>query len=167
MIVKKIVDSMNLWTISGQNYIKVVLNNVVEGLRSNPYLVPSKAVTPMEKTCQPEIYASYELDAYGVQYYQELIGILSWANKLGPVNIFLEVLILSEYHASPRVGNLEQVLHIFYLLRTNTTLHLWMDPKEPSIYYDNFSAKKEDFLENYCNAKEDLPFNMPGPRGAT
>ena len=68
---------MNLWTILSQKDVKAVINNVVKGLRSKPYLIHSKAVTPMGKTCHLEMDASDELDAYVVQYYQELIGILS------------------------------------------------------------------------------------------
>jgi hypothetical protein len=60
---------------------------------------------------------SAELKADGVQYFQELIGVLRWAVEIGRVDILLEVSLLSTYLAMPREGHLEQALHIFGYLK--------------------------------------------------
>ena len=53
-----------------------------------------------------------ELKDDGIQYFQELIGVLGWACKIGRVDILLETFLLSTHLASPRIGHLEQVFHI-------------------------------------------------------
>eukprot|EP00980_Cylindrotheca_fusiformis_P025121 scaffold13124_cov73-Cylindrotheca_fusiformis.AAC.1 len=41
-----------------------------------------------------------------------------------------------------------------------------MDPELPKIDYGRFQTNPEDFKEMYRDAKEELPFDMPAPRGA-
>ena len=60
---------------------------------------------------------SKEMNAQGVQTYQELIGILRWAIEIGRVDILLEVLLLSSHLALPRVGYLQEVYRIFGYLK--------------------------------------------------
>ena len=142
VIFNNTVDDVNFWTISGKKYFKAVLDNVVEGLRSNTYLMTSKVVTTMEQLCLPDMDTSKKLDTTGVQYYQYLIGILCWATELGWVNLLHGVSILSQYQDSTRFGHLDEVIHIFSLLGTKQKLQMWIGPKEPSIYYVTFIANK-------------------------
>ena len=46
---------MHFYTISSKQYVKAALDNVLEELRLNSYWTTSKAVTPMEKLCLPEM----------------------------------------------------------------------------------------------------------------
>ena len=48
-----------------------------------------------------------ELKADGLQYYQELIGVLRWAVEIGRLDILLEVSLMSAHLALPRQGHLE------------------------------------------------------------
>jgi hypothetical protein len=57
------------------------------------------------------------LKADGVQRFTELIGQLCWAVEMGRVDILLETLLLLSYLAMPRVGHLEQALHMFGCLK--------------------------------------------------
>jgi hypothetical protein len=66
---------------------------------------------------KPELETSPELRADGVQYYQELIGILRWAIELGTVDILLETSLMSTYLTMPRSGHLEHVYRMFGFLK--------------------------------------------------
>ena len=99
----------------------------------------------------------------GVQFYQELIGILRWAVEIGRVNILLEVSLLSSHLALPRIGHLQAVYHIFGYLKQVPKRKLYFDPVLPLINEDRFH--KFDWEEFYRNSKEAIPDDMPKPRG--
>ena len=80
-----------------------------------------------------ELDATTELEGEDITYYQELIGILRWSSEIGRIHILLDVSLLSSYQASPRIGHVEQILHIFSLITSNPTLTLYFDPTIPSI----------------------------------
>jgi hypothetical protein len=103
----------------------------------------------MTSSYVPELDGTPELDAKETRYFQEPISMLGWATKLGRVDILHEVLILSQYQASPREGHLKQVMHIFSFLGKKPKLSIYMDPSLPIIEYGDFRTKKEDFAEYY------------------
>ena len=128
--------------------------------------MPSRAPTPISQNYMPEHDISEELDPQGITLFQELVGILRWAIELGRVDIYLEVSLLSAYQASPRIGHLEQIIHIFAYLKKNPKLTLYFDPQLPRIDVNMFQGDEQhDFLELYRDAKEDTPLLMPRPRG--
>ena len=62
----------------------------------------------------------------------------------------MEVSLLSGYQVSPRIGNLEQLLHIVALLRKKPKLTLYFDPEEPIIDELSFNGEsRERFWEHY------------------
>ena len=140
------------WCMTSDKYVKVAIENVkLELARVNQQL-PSRFKTPMTVGYCPERDVSAELTSVGVQRYQELIGVLRWAAKLGRVDILLEMAMLSTYMALPRKGHLEQVYHVFYSL-TPSTLTLTRA----------FSTYK--WYDFYRDAKEQVPIDMPPPCG--
>ena len=46
--------------------------------------------------------ATNELDKDGIQFFQELIGMLHWMVELGCIDIMTKVLMLSSHLACPR-----------------------------------------------------------------
>ena len=74
-----------------------------------------------------------ELKVEGVQYYQELIGVLRWAVELGCVDILYEVAIMSTHLTMPRIGHLEELLHIFGYLKQRPKRKLEFEPDHPMI----------------------------------
>ena len=112
---------------------------------------------------RPERDVSAELTSVGVQKYQELIGVLRWAAELGCVDILLETAMLSTYMALPRKRHLEQVYHVFGYLKTHLKQRLFFDPRHPAIDEHAFSSYK--WYDFYCDAKEQVPIDMPPPRG--
>ena len=121
----------------------------------------------MIQSYRPELDESEELDGKEITMYQELIGELRWEIELGRVDILHEASLLSAYQASPRQGHLEQLLYIFAFIKRKPKLTLYFDPSAPRIDSTAFanSSTKKDFKEQYRDAEEELPHQMPKPRG--
>ena len=60
---------------------------------------------------------SADLKADVLQTYQELIGVLIWSVEISRIVILLETSLMSVHLALPRIGHLEQVIHIFGYLK--------------------------------------------------
>ena len=110
-----------------------------------------------------ELDATPELSAELTNYYQSLIGALRWAVELGRIDIIVEVGMLSPYCVSPRLGHLEQVLHIFAYLKRQGSCTMVFDLSEPNI--DDSIFQVRDWSAQYPDASESIPPNVPEPRG--
>ena len=119
----------------------------------------------MSITFAPELDDSPELDSSDITLYQELIGMLRWACELSRVDILHEVSILSQYQAAPRVNHMKQLLQIFGYLEKHPKLSIYLDPDMPHLNSFEFPSDTSEFLEYYRDAKEEMPKNMPKPRG--
>ena len=157
------IDGTPCWGISSDKYVAAAVLNVEGVLAEQNLRLPSKCVTPLTSSYRPEIDITPELKASGVQWYQELIGMLRWACEIGRLDILYEVALMSQYSAMPRMGHLEQVLHIFGYLKTHKKLRLCMDCSVPQINPNKF--RTYDWEAFYADAKEAIPENMPKPRG--
>jgi hypothetical protein len=113
----------------------------------------------------PELDGTPELNGKDTTHFQELIAMLRWETEIGRVDILLEVSILSQHQASPRQGHLEQALHIFGYLRKKPKLILYLNPELPQVQYSDFQTNADKFKEFYRDAEEEMPHNMPKPRG--
>ena len=122
------------WTISSVDYIKAAVQIVRDSINQPGcrWKLPSKAITPMVSAFLPELDGTPELEPDDHRFFQEMIGMLRWATELGRVDVLHEVLLLSQYQASPRQGHLEQALHIFAYLDKKPKLTLYMSPNSPS-----------------------------------
>ena len=121
------------WTMSSSKYCKAAITNVEERLALAAKRLPTKCKTPMVTKYAPEMDVTAELKADDIQYFQEFIGVIQWACEIGRVNILLETSLLSTHLASPRIGHLEQVFHIFGYLEDISKHKLGFDPGHPSI----------------------------------
>ena len=121
-----------------------------------------KPQTPMRTDYRAELDVSPLLTPDQVNYYMSLIGILRWAVELGRLDIYVDVTLLSSYMAQPRVGHMEQVLHIFAYLKCHLQSNLVFDPNE--INWDEEKFKKYNWTSFYHNAQEAIPPNAPEPR---
>lgn len=148
---------------SSEKYCKAAVQNVEEKLAREHKRLPSRCVTPLKHGYQPELDTSPELKADGLQYYQELIGVLRWAIELGRVDLLLETALMSTQLALPRIGHLEQVIHMFGYLKEHPKRKLAFDPTHPVI--DERRFKEYDWYDFYRDAKEAIPGDMPAPRG--
>ena len=110
------------WAILSDDYCKTAVENVEEASKKKSLRLPSKCPTPLANGYRPEVDTTPELKADGLQYYQELIGVLRWAVEIGRLDILLEVSLMSDHLALPRQGHIEQVMHIFGYLKFHKSL---------------------------------------------
>ena len=156
-------DETECWTISSEKYVKTAVQNVEETLAKKGLKLPSKCPTPFTSNYHPSDDVSNELNADGLRYYQELIGVLRWAVELGRVDILLEVALMSTHLALPRAGHLEQVYHIFGYLKQSPRRRLFFDPDYPRISENRF--QEYDWEDFYRDAEEEIPSDAPEARG--
>ena len=153
------------WTIGSDDYIKAAVQTVKQAEAIKRWRWPTKVSTPMTASFVPEWDCSPELDDEAHTFYQEMIGMLRWATELGRVDILYEVSILSQYQAAPREGHLNQAIRIFAFLEKKPKMTLYMDPRPLNIDLSPFIMDTDEFKEYYRTAKEELPHDMPQPRG--
>ena len=87
---------------------------------------------------------------------------LRWACEIGRVDILFETSLLSTHLASPSIGHLEQVFHIFVYLKDSSKRKLGFDPVHQNIDINRFH--RFDWQDFYKGVKEAIPPNMPKPR---
>ena len=163
---EKELNGRKVWTMSSRDYVKHAVENVEKNIKKRNMKLPTNATLPMAAGYQPDTDNSNELNKEELTMFQEMIGILRWAIEIGRVDIHTEVSILSAYQASPRRGHLEQVIHIFAYLKRKPKLTLYFDPDEPQIDNSMFQGSTpEAFKDIYRDADEEIPANMPKPRG--
>ena len=165
-LAKKSLNGKDIWAVSSVDYVKAIINNVEPRMVKKGMRLSIQAGTPISSDCTHELDATTELESDGITMYQDLIGELIWAIEIGSVDIGHEVSVLSSYQSAPRDGNLQQILHIFALLKKNPKLTLYFDPSPTVIDPTAFTGStSEEFRDKYRGAKEELPTYAPKPRG--
>ena len=159
----KTANGTKCWTMTSEKYVQSAVTNVEAKLANEGQRLPSGCKTPFSSNYHPSEDTSMELDHAGLRYFQELIGVLRWAVELGRVDILLEVALLSSQMALPRIGQLQQVYHIFGYLKNSPRRRLYYDPDYPQISEERFNSY--DWEDFYKDAEEEIPMDMPEPRG--
>jgi hypothetical protein len=155
------------WSMGSKTYVKNAIR-VVEALimEDDPEAkLKSTTRNPFPSGYKPELDVTPELnDELGSRFLQ-LIGILRWAIELGRLDIFVEVSQLSQHQAMPRRGHLEALYHIFaYLKKHENGARIVFDPKTPNVDERVFNVNA-DWRDFYGDVGEELPPNMPEPKG--
>jgi hypothetical protein len=112
-----------------------------------------------ENISKREHQACFQQDI--ASYFQQQIGVFRWAVELGRIDICAEVSMLSAYTASPRQGHLDALFHLYSYLDKHSRSRLVFDDSYVCIE-DEIDTDWNIF---YPNAKEELPDNIPEPRG--
>ena len=165
----KLDNGLDAWAASLSQYVPAAVRNIeeyIEKSHDKRWKIPNKVETPMRSTYRPELDVSEELLPSDTSYYQSLIRILQWIVELGCVDICLEVSMMSSHLALPRKGHMEQVMQIFGYLKKYHNAELVFDPSDPTIDEQDFERKDWTSSEfGLVEGKEELPPNMPEPRG--
>jgi hypothetical protein len=128
------------WYMSSDDYVKAAVTNVENELfKVGQRFTTRSGHTVMSQLYRPELDVSPVLGADKANYYQNLIGILRWAVELGRIDIFAQVLMLSQYLAQPREGHLDQVYHIFGYLKVHG--------QSKVVFDDTFISWKDKFTQ--------------------
>jgi hypothetical protein len=156
-------EAHKVWSMNSQCYIKEAIRCLENELQKSGMKLVGKPNTPMPQNYCPELDISPILGPKQANYYQSLIGVLSWAIELGRIDIFVDVSMLSSHLAEPRIGHLQQVLHIFTYLKHHDQSTIVFDPT--SVDWDDSQFPEYEWQELYKDAKEPIPPNAPEPRG--
>jgi hypothetical protein len=111
-----------------QKYVKEAIRCLEIELSKSGHCLTGKPVTPMTPGYRPELDISPLLETDQASYYMSLIGILGWAVELGRIDIDIDVALLSSFMAHPRVGHMNEVLHIFSYLKHHENSKIVFDP---------------------------------------
>ncbi len=110
---------------------------------------------------RPESDVTPLLEPDQASYFMSLIGILRWAVELGRINIYIDVALLSSFMAQPRIGHMNQVLHIFTYLKHHENSSIVFDPYPQSCDETKFQCY--DWMDFYRNTQESIPPNQLTP----
>ena len=125
----------------------------------------SKAKNPFPTGYKPELDVTDELGNKLASRFLQLIGILRWAVEIGRIDMFLEMALLSQYQANPRIGHLEVAYHIFSYMKKHPDMgQLAYDPVVPPVDESIFHSKA-DWEDFYGKVEEEMPPNMPELHG--
>ena len=158
-------NGASAWAFSSSQYVRAAVENVEKYCKENDVKMPARAETPLTSNYRPEIDTTRELSPTDAAYYQSLIGILRWMVELGRVDICCEVSMMSSHLALPREGHFAQLFRIFSYLRKYHNSEMVFDPSDPAVDEKQFERKDWTSSEFGLELEEEVPSNMPEPRG--
>ena len=152
------------WAFGLSQYVQNAVNNVDDYLQKKGEKPLHRCKSPWPSNYRPEIDTTPELTPHDASYFQSLIGIMRWIVELGRADLVMETSALASMMALPREGHLKALLQIFAFLKNKHNSLMVFDPTVPDIDESQFTL--EDWAASeYGEQKEDLPPNMPTPRG--
>lgn len=154
-------DKVPKWVIGSQDYVKEAVRVVKSWLDQRGMMLKTKVSGVLPSGYRPELESSELLGPDESHFYMQAIGILRWIVELGRIDICGEVSMLSSYSVAPREGHLEAVLHIFSYLSSHERSRIVMDDS----YFPHAELERPDWSQFYPEARDELPPDMPQPRG--
>ena len=159
-------NGLYAWVFGSSQYIKSAVANVEKYLDENGGApLPRRSNTPLSYGYRPEVDITPELPPTDASHYMSLLGIFRWIVELGRVDICCEVSMMASHLAMPREGHLKEVYHIFAYLKAHHNAEMVFDPSTTEIDYSLFERKDWSTSEMDLETKEELPSNVPEPRG--
>ncbi len=119
--------------------------------------------TPMDDQYHAEEDDSPFLDPRKASLYRGLIGSANWIITLGRFDINYAVNTLSRYSIQPREGHLNAMKHVFGYLKKFPHGQIIIDPSYPD--HSKHETMDHDWTDLYPDATEEIPPDMPTPRG--
>jgi len=154
-------DPKPRWCQGSEQYIKEAVRNVKEWLEARGLTLKTKAPSVLPSGYKPELDVTPYCDAEDMNYYQQQIGVLRWSVELGRIDICAEVSMMASYCAAPRRGHLGALMHVYSYLSTHERSRIVFDDSYPPIPPE----PRPDWSDFYPDAREELPPDIPEPRG--
>ena len=126
---------------------------------------PEKKNVPIPENTHPEIDTTTLLNREGIQRYQTLMGMLQWIVTLGRFDIGCAVMTLGRFRTAPREGHLALIHHVFGYLRKYPDGAIRFRTGIPNHEAAYLPVQREWEKTVYGEVTEELPPNMPEPRG--
>ena len=127
---------------------------------------PKTYVSPLEKGDHPELDLTELCDEAGIKKYQSIIGALQWTISLCRFDIAVSVMTMGRFRMAPRQGHLERLKRICGYLRNFPHAAICFQTNLPTHEDHLHKIQEHDWMYAvYGNIKEELPSNMPMPKG--
>ena len=119
--------------------------------------------TLMEETYHPELDTLPFLDEWTASLYCGLVGSANWMVTLGWCDIAYAMNTMVHFGMKPRDGHLKAMKCIYGYIKMHPQGHT---PLDASFHdWSPYDIQEYDWNEFYPDAKEELPPDMPDPRG--
>jgi hypothetical protein len=145
--------------LSAKTYVK----NVVSKFEKIFECEFKEAKSPMEASYHPESDATDLCGPKDASLYRGLIGSANWMITLGRFDIHYATGALARFSMAPRQGHIKAMLRVFGYLKKYPHGQILVDPSFPD--HTKFQATDQDWTELYPEAEEELPPDMPTPKG--
>lgn len=166
----------NCWAMGSSTYVEEAVNTVNGLMTKHGFKYPSTrrlgSNSPFSSTSyRPELDETEMCNDELHTVYQNIIGILRWIIELGRIDINLEVSLLLQYLAAPRIGHLAQACNIIKYIGKFNNSNIILDPTklkgnwsgEPGEVHPKILARA--MTELYPDAEDELPPNAPEALG--
>jgi hypothetical protein len=128
--------------------------------------MPKEYASPLEANDHPELDLSPELDEKGRAVYMTLIGCMQWAVSLCRYDIGCAIMTMGRFRSAPREGHFDRLKHMCGYLKRYRSGGIRFRTDIPD--YGHLEETSVDWTYSvYGNVKEDIPTNMPEPKGKT
>jgi len=121
----------------------------------------------MAEDNHPELDDSPIVDVEGISKFRSMTGSLNWIHTLGRFDISFALNTMSHYSMAPRKGHFEAMKRIFGYLQANPNGRILIDTGECPIRKKATVNTGFQWQEFYPDAGEDIPHDMPKPKGNT
>ena len=111
----------------------------------------------------PELDKSDLLVGDEISWYQMLVRSANWTVTLGRFDVHYATSILGRYNFAPQEGHLKTMLRVFRYLKHHMKQQILCDIEEPD--FSDVKVVEQNWLELYPDAREELPSDMPVPKG--
>jgi len=119
--------------------------------------------SPLESDYHPELDVSGLLSSDDTSKYRMMVGSLNWVVTLGRFDVHYATQTMARYGMVPRVGHLDAMKRIFGYLKHHSKMQIVYDTELPD--HAAYEAKTYDWFEHYGPCHEELPPDMPAPKG--
>ncbi len=129
--------------------------------------LPTKVSCALDPDDRPELDRSELCTPDETAKFQSLIGACQWMISLCRFDIVEAVMSLNRFRCAPRVGHLERLKRLCGYIRKQPHAAIRMRTGIPD-HESQFGAtpKKHNWMETvYGNPQEEIPYNMPEPKG--
>ena len=156
------------WSKEGINIAfsaRTYINNIIPKFEKLVGREFKSVKTPMAENCHPELDDSPLLTSNDAALYRSITGSLNWIVTLGRFDIQYATSAMSRFNSCPREKHLQMVIRILTYLKTFPKGRIIFDTD----YIDHTSRdiQTHDWTQVYPDAEEELPPDMPTPKGRT
>ena len=146
-----------------QTYVKRLLTNFESLYRE----LPCKEKSPLAKNDHPELDTSDVCTPDDIAKFHSIIGACQWMITLCCSDIDQAIMSLNRFHQSPRIGHVEHFIRIIGYIHhfPHAAIHFCTGIPDHQTIFGDTPITHEWMHTIYGNVTEDIPPDMPTPKG--